>query len=120
MHAAKCKQAKDAGPCDCDGYHTFEELYEHRYALYLALCRNWAGDGCVWRSRRHSDGTSYDGMFLLGIGVSPGEQITYHLPVSLWGMAWFAHTLEGAPDYDGHTSDDVICRVMDMASEKGR
>lgn len=112
-----------------DGYHTFDELYEHRAALFIALCRkiqdwvylpslrNTLKDGYdkrVWRSRLHSDGTSYDGWFILGIDRAEGEQITYHLPLSKWGQTEFAQTLKRAPKFDGHTSDDVIIRIMQL------
>ena len=52
-----------------DGYHTFDELYDHRITLYIALCKSMCGDfgdwRNVWRSQKHSDGTNYDGWFLL-------------------------------------------------------
>lgn len=41
-----------------DGYHTFNDLYDHRHALFLALCRAL---GMGWKSRLHVDGTSVDG-----------------------------------------------------------
>ena len=81
-----------AGDCDTnlisDGYHTFGELYEHRVGLFIALCRKIVyiekevegkQVSSVWRSRRHADGESQDGWFVLGIGYKPGEQISYHL-----------------------------------------
>lgn len=45
-----------------DGYHTIEELYEHRHALFMALtcAMPWRS----WKSRRHHDGPSYDGWFI--------------------------------------------------------
>lgn len=95
-----------------DGYHTFDELYEHRIALYIALCRaindgpNW-----VWRSVLHSDGTSFPGWFVLGINKAPGEQITYHLPMIKWDKCEFAYTLDSAPEFDGHTAADVLERL---------
>ena len=97
-----------------DGYHTFDELYDHRIALFIALCRhvNWHRPGYVWRSKRHSDGSSIDGWFLLGTGKMPGDQITYHLPLSRWDeCADFADELTRAPDFDGHTSADVLVRI---------
>lgn len=33
-----------------DGYHTFDELYDHRITLYIALCRTFkfaAESGCI-------------------------------------------------------------------------
>jgi len=65
-----------------DGYHTFDELYEHRVRLYLALCKH--GPKFVWKSRKHSDGTSYPGWFLLGMNTVPGLQMTYHIPDKYW------------------------------------
>ena len=57
-----------------DGYHTFGELYEHRIALWIALCkahfRLYMEYGCgsyPWRAKMHSDGTELDGWFLLGL-----------------------------------------------------
>ena len=103
-----------------DGYHTFGELYEHRIALFIALCRmtkaesgHWT-DGevkMVWRSKLHSDGTMFDDSFILGIGRVRGHQITYHLPLSYWDMTEFAYTMDNAPEWDGHTSADVLERL---------
>lgn len=95
-----------------DGYHTFNELYEHRAALFMALCSVVSREsGGVWRSKLHSDGTMFDGWFVMGIGAEPGEQITYHLPISKWEQAWFAEERVRAPDFDGHTSTDVLQRL---------
>lgn len=91
-----------------DGCHTMSELYEHRHELFLALCRYISDCTPVWRSRLHSDGTSLPGWFVLGIRKGPGQQITYHLPMSRWEESWFAETLERAPEFDGHTSEDVL------------
>ena len=92
-----------------DGFHTFGELYEHRIVLFIALCCMVKKN--VWRSRAHSDGSVLDGWFILGIGYAAGEQITYHLPMSKWAETDFAETLDKAPEYDGHTSDDVLRRL---------
>ena len=96
-----------------DGYHTFNELYDHRITLFLALCAHIAnGYGYVWRSKLHSDGSSFDGWFVMGIGAEPGEQITYHLPMSRWEeAATIGRELSRAPEFDGHTSADVITRL---------
>lgn len=92
-----------------DGYHTFNELYDHRMALWIALCKHYAGR--VWRSKKHSDGGFIEGWFILGMNKEKGEQITYHLPMSRWNGCDFAETLETAPDFDGHTSEDVLYRI---------
>ena len=66
-----------------DGYHTFKELYEHRITLYIALCKS-LNNGNVWRSKLHSDSSSFDGWFILGIWREKGKQISYHLPNERW------------------------------------
>lgn len=103
-----------------DGYHTFGELYSHRITLFIALCRykegqGWNGEATgVWRSKKHSDGSVWDGWFILGINKLPGEQITYHLPDKEWDNCSFAETLDQAPEFDGHTSSDVLERLKLM------
>ena len=93
-----------------DGYHTFTELYDHRITLFIALARALRTHK-VWRSELHSDGTSFDGWFVLGINDKPGKQITYHLPNSRWEETDFAFTVDRAPEFDGHTAEDVLERL---------
>lgn len=104
-----------------DGYHTIAELYDHRITLYIALCRGahkelrppeWGTP--VWRSKMHFDGTSYAGWFILGIFTVKGNQISYHLPLDRWEETNFAETLEQAPEWDGHTSADVLERLKSL------
>lgn len=107
----------DAGNLS-DGYHTFNELYEHRHALFLALLkeRYLAWDyGDSWCSKLHSDGTEFEGWFIAGIGYNTGEQMSYHLPVSMFDQVreW-ARELPRAPEWDGHTSQDVIKRLKEL------
>ena len=99
-----------------DGYHTFTELYDHRITLYIALCatQRLFTDKEVWRSQKHSDGSNIDGWFVLGINSKKGEQITYHLPNSRWDEVNFAVNLEKAPEFDGHTSQDVLTRIANL------
>ncbi len=119
-----------------DGYHTFDELYEHRIILFIALCKKINGEDemqkqlgafkegfafdangwirKVWRSKLHSDGSVYDGWFILGIGKETGSQVSYHLPLSKWDETDFAETLEKAPEFDGHTSNDVLDRLKNL------
>lgn len=124
-HAPKCKrELKYVDPgCGCDGYHTFDELYDHRITLFIALCRiikAGCSEGCgnsgieVWRSRLHHDGNGYEGWFIMGLELEPGKQITYHLPLSRWEETDFADTMERAPEFDGHTSDDVLERLKKL------
>jgi hypothetical protein len=94
-----------------DGYHTFDELYEHRVTLFIMLCRHIDEATPVWRSKVHSDGTSIKGFFLLGIAKRKGAQISYHLPMGHWDDTAFAETLDRAPAWDSHTPQDVLRRL---------
>jgi hypothetical protein len=100
-----------------DGYHTFDELYEHRHSLFLALMR--CLPYCSWLSRWHDDGTFSEGVFICGIDLPcAGGTVTYHLPERLWAtaVATGAKKLERAPKWDGHTSDDVVSRLIHFAT----
>lgn len=106
-----------------DGYHTFDELYDHRITLFLALCRQVAnqpyddGSFSVWRSKYHYDGELCFGtgtQYALGIGKNKGQQITYHIPIERWNETDFAETLDKAPEWDGHTSADVLERLKSL------
>lgn len=104
-----------------DAYHTFNELYDHRIELWITVCRilQRTADGTgryAWRSTTHSDGSSFEGWFVLGISSynfdgSIREQLTYHLPMSRWGDCGFAVTCIKSPEWDGHTSADVLERL---------
>lgn len=106
-----------------DGYHTMDEVYEHRIALFITLCRLikcCQGDFLAyppWRSKQHhpEDKPMFGGWFVMGLGgEKPGEQITYHLPLSRWEETDFAETLDHAPRWDGHTSADVLERIAKL------
>ena len=111
-----------------DGFHTFDEFYEHRITLFITLCKMLRGyidvlikyqgvsesenNPVIWRSKLHNDGTSFDGWFILGI--THPNQITYHIPLSRWDDTEFAKTLDKAPEWDGHTSQDVLERLKKL------
>lgn len=100
-----------------DGYHTFEELYQHRNALFLNLCLFYKRK--AWWSYKHSDGEEAFGYpwVIVGINYKPGHQITYHINTKEVGIiTWerFAERiryLERAPSFDNHSSRDVINRL---------
>lgn len=102
---------KEINGSTSDGYHTFDELYEHRHALFLNLMKVYDS----WISTKHNDGTSFDDWFIAGITLDSGRDITYHLPARLWGYACKtgAKVLERAPVWDGHTSQDVVKRLYE-------
>jgi YD repeat-containing protein len=94
-----------------DGYHTFDELYDHRHALYLAILKLHPEGS--WISRKHHDDTEWEGWFIAGMTLPTGS-ITYHLPDSLWALALKTdvEVLENAPEWDGHTPNDVVERLL--------
>lgn len=106
-----------------DGYHTIGELYEHRYALFLALChmsdyaRSVSNDidranfPRSWKSKLHADGTMFEDSFIIGLGIASGKTITYHFPLSMWDLA-LVEEIPNAPLYDGHTPADTIKRLL--------
>jgi len=98
-----------------DGYHTFEDLYEHRIELWIALTKQLKSSKrvMVWKSDTHSDGSKWKGWFILGYGLKEGEQITYHLPEKYWDRIHIPF-LDKAPNWDGHTDKDVIKRLQDL------
>lgn len=95
-----------------DGYHTFNELYEHRHMLFLALCK--AHRNRAWKSKLHSDGSMFDGWFIAGLATTHG-QATYHLPLRLWD-SFDVEEMTVAPPWDGHTPDDVINRISSLSA----
>lgn len=104
-----------------DGYHTLDELYAHRIAIwqallsaYVTIAEEWGQEGNeVWKSKLHSDGSAFEGWFISGLKKDKGEQITYHLPLSEWDNT-SGKELDKAPEWDGHTSNDVLNRLKSL------
>ncbi len=86
-----------------DGYHTFDELYNHRMVLFSIICNQ--NKDISWKSMLHHDNTMYDDYFIVGINTPEG-MFTYHYHVSHWDEFDVA-VLPKAPIWDGHTADDV-------------
>lgn len=86
-----------------DGYHTFNELYYHRAVLFSIICNQ--NKDISWKSKLHSDGTMYNGMFIVGINTPEG-QYSYHYDLNLWSL-FDVKELDKAPQYDGHLPEDI-------------
>lgn len=86
-----------------DGYHTFNELYYHRMILFATICNNRKEK--AWKSKLHHDGDMHPNYFIVGIKTSEG-QFTYHYHIDHFDLFDVAE-LERAPEFDGHTSNDV-------------
>ena len=121
-----------------DGYHTFDELYEHRCVLwyrYLELIQHTynAHDSridiaCtvvdksiqtklqnqkknrinIYKCKKHHDGSEHDGLFLSLVVLSDGRQLSYHLPMNYWEEIAGEEYDVSPVEYDGHTSNDVL------------
>ena len=68
-------------PCEAkyvsDGSHCFDELYEHRCLLFIALMRSHPR--MCWRALRHNDGSFHEGWFVAGMDLIPGVFYEDHL-----------------------------------------
>lgn len=95
-----------------DGYHTFNELYHHRAVLFSVIVK--AIPEKAWKSRKHHDGTMYDGMFIVGI-ETPEGQATYHYDIDPYWDMFRCKEIEFAPEWDGHTPEQAIERIGKLA-----
>lgn len=91
-----------------DGYHTFNELYHHRAVLFSVIVKVFPDR--AWKSRKHHDGTMYDGMFIVGI-ETPDGQVSYHYDTNPYWDMFQCKELEYAPEWDGHTPAQAIERI---------
>ena len=89
-----------------DGYHTFNELYDHRVLLWINLCLQNANNCYVVEEH-------YDGWFLLGMETEKG-QISYHCPNKYLYLV--NHIERRQPIFDGHSSKDVLSRLVSRCS----
>ena len=86
-----------------DGYHTMEDLYDHRCALFLLLCLRtptlawWKPDGD-------------EGWFILFLELHSG-QISYHMPAKYKGPVVAAKLAKGRGEWDKHDAKEVLARL---------
>ena len=98
-----------------DGYHTFNELYHHRAVLFSVIVANYPERS--WKSKKHSDGTMYDGMFIVGI-ETPDGQATYHYNIDPYWDMFKCRELDKAPEWDGHTPAQAIERIGKLGKQE--
>ena len=91
-----------------DKYHTFAELYEHRYALYSRLVNTGAHKAV--KSKKHHDGSEYDWYFIVFLYL-PEWQVSYHIPQEYWDN-FKCEEKDLWDKRDWHTSYDVIRRLL--------
>lgn len=94
-----------------DGYHTFDELYHHRAILFSVIVSCFKDK--AWKSKKHFDGTMYDGMFIVGINTPKGPA-TYHYYINPYWKMFDCKEIPNAPEWDGHTPTDAINRIASL------
>lgn len=99
-----------------DGRHTFNELYAHRVRLFCLLM--YTNKGKAWWSRKHHDGSAWEGWVIAGIDTPEGSA-TYHLPESEIENLPEGTELPNGKEWDGHTSDDVLVRLLSLRQASG-
>lgn len=87
-----------------DGHHTYEELYAGRRELSNIIFQTYSD--FAWKTRKHSDGEIWDGLFIVGISIPDVGDYTYHYHTEFWDE-FDVKEIEHAPEYDGHTDKDI-------------
>jgi hypothetical protein len=101
-----------------DGYHTMEELYDHRCALTAALAK--ALRGWAWRSKAHhpEDLPMFEGgYFIVGIDLPGAGTITYHYKLRHWEKFSGVQELAHAPKWDGAQPAATVDRLLEWAAQ---
>lgn len=98
-----------------DEHHTQQELYDFRMVMHAHLAIMWHRFGMypVVKSLRHHDGEKcFDGEYFIVVAQLPSGQISNHYKREFWGM-FDIPSVEFAPTWDGHNSQDVIKRLTE-------
>lgn len=106
-----------------DGYHTFKELYDIRLAYNVALFNDWAEGGYwnyeplynVHKSWKHYDGElCFGGGWFIVVAQLPTGQISNHYEAIHWDKFRIPEKEKALFEYDGHTTQDVIERLINL------
>lgn len=101
-----------------DGYHTFDELYEHRcllYAAWVQMVRHCIDVEVYWVPEH------FEGWDLLVVEMEGVGQVSYHLPEKLRYL--YERNVVKALDehtFDGHTPDEVLKRIDAFVCSRDR
>ena len=83
--------------------------------LFSVICHQFKH--LAWKSKLHHDGTMYDGMFIVGASLPGIGEISYHYDLDPWWDVFNIREVENAPEWDGHTPNDVIERLKAYAKK---
>lgn len=105
-----------------DGYYTFGELYEFRKMYNANLFNEWANQGKynVHKSLQHNDGElCFGGGWFIVVAILPMGQISNHYKMDDWELFKCKETKKALEPFDGHTGEDVLKRLKDVAINHG-
>lgn len=103
-----------------DGYHTFKELYEFRKVYNAILFNEWCSQGkyLVHKSTKHADGEDcFGGGWFIVVETLPTGDISNHYEMQDWDL-FVCKTRDKAKEWDGHTSRDVVARLLALTAIK--
>lgn len=122
----------------CDGFHTFDELYEFRKIYNAALFNDWAKQVVnmekewvktesgklttkvtkvevkydVHKSTRHFDGElCFGGDWFIVVAILPTGQISNHYKMEDWDLFNIPISEKVKYEFDGHSGNDVLNRL---------
>lgn len=85
-----------------DGYHTLQELYDHRAHLFILLCLQ-NKDKCVWKH--------FDPDYFILYYKSEYGQLSYHIEKKYLYLVSTLIKENPHFTFDGHTSKSVLARL---------
>lgn len=117
----------------CDGYHTFDELYEFRKVYNAVLFNEWAeeyrkqtsiegnlSDNCIAKYDVHKSWKHYDGEDCFGGGwfivsaILPTGLISNHYKEKDWDLFNVPVWEKAKYEFDGHDGKDVLNRLLSL------
>ena len=126
-----------------DGFHTFDEIYNFRKLYNALLFNEWAmqikmetafskdasgrtkqivvaksNKYDVHKSIRHHNGElCFGGGWFVVIAILPSGQITNHYEMKDWDLFKIPEVEKAKYEFDGHTSQDVVERMLNLLSK---
>lgn len=93
-----------------DGYHSFDELYQHRTLLYLNFTLAAIGLSSSWVACWKTHYPGWPVVFL----ETPRGQISYHIEEKYIPMIEHRIRRDDNHEWNGHTSEDVLTILTEL------